>query len=71
MFLRRLQADGLITSSRQSPTSKRSSFCLTSRGRKFFEELFPRHIERVMKLVPKFDEATFKKLRAIQGDLAK
>ena len=50
-FIKRLHADELIMPIVIKPEQKRPFFQLTAKGRDLFESLFPRHIERVKKLM--------------------
>lgn len=50
-FLRRLDSDGLIMPAVAKPGQKRPPLQLTAKGQRLFESLFPRHIERVKKLM--------------------
>ena len=51
-FLKRLQSEGLITISKESPSQGRPLYILTAKGKALFEDLFPRHIKRVRNLMP-------------------
>lgn len=62
MFLRRLEKDGQIMMCPTSPSMQRPLYRLTPRAEKTFEAVFPRHIERVRKLVPKMPAAVLKSL---------
>jgi MarR family 2-MHQ and catechol resistance regulon transcriptional repressor len=64
MFLRRMESDGLIKKS-VPEGQKRPLFTLTLKGRRFFEKVFPPHIERVRQLAPIFGPATLKKLTTL------
>lgn len=64
MFLRRMESDGLIK--KNIPKGqKRPLFTLTLKGRRFFESIFPAHIERVRQLAPIFDPNTIKMLATL------
>lgn len=65
MFLRRLQADGLIEEVRLASSQKRPLFGLTKKGVAMFEGLFPRHIGRVRRLMPALPESYLVTLRKI------
>lgn len=65
MFLRRLQSEGLISVAKESPSAKRPYFRLTARGVEFFEDIFPRHIERVKKLMPTLGRGTRRELEGV------
>ena len=65
MFLKRMESDGLI--SYDIPTGqKRPEIELTTKGGKFFEELFPEHADRVKKMVHSFAPQTIKDLEKIR-----
>ena len=61
-FLRRLQADGILKKPEEG-AKKRQLLQLTDHGKKTFEDLFPRHIDRVRSLMPPLDVKTLEKLR--------
>lgn len=52
MFVRRLLREEIIEVSPETISEKRPLFCLTTRGRIDFEEIFPRHIDRVVSIMP-------------------
>ncbi len=62
MFLRRMEADGLIKPVIPKGL-KRPVFTLTTKGTAFFEKIFPAHIKRVRKLAPALKKDTIKLLR--------
>ena len=62
MFLKRMEADGLIKFAFQEK-QKRPTVEITKGGISFFESLFPRHIKRVKKLVKAFSPSTLKELQ--------
>lgn len=55
MFLRRMEADGLIKAV-IPPGQKRPLFTLTAKGIKLFEKIFPPHIGRVRTTAPVLSE---------------
>jgi len=63
MFLRRMNADGLV---KQTPQSgqKRPAYTLTPKGISFFESIFPSHIQRVRKYAPKLDSKVLNQLKS-------
>lgn len=65
MFLKRLKNDGLIEESPDSKSEKRALVCLTGAGISLFESVFPRHIERVMHLMPMLDPKMIETLLSI------
>jgi len=67
MFLKRVREDGLVTVSKLTRSEKRPLFCLTPKGTRFFEEVFPRHVRRVKLLAPQLDAKTIKKLNGLPG----
>ena len=65
MFLKRMESDGLIKF--DVPIGqKRPGIELTTKGHKFFEELFPEHASRVTKMVHSFAPQTLKDLEKIR-----
>jgi len=52
MFLKRLEKEKLINLKLVQPLSKRTFVNLTTKGRVFFEKIFPPHIKRVKYLMP-------------------
>lgn len=64
MFLRRMESDRLIKYEYEE-NQKRPVIHLTEKGTKFFEELFPRHTDRVSALVKPFSRQTKKDLEAL------
>ena len=67
-FIKRMVADGLIEPI-PGNTSNRPFYDLTKKGRAAFEDLFPRHIKRVQKLMLPLDEKTLKQLSSIREKL--
>lgn len=65
MFLKRLMSDDLVCISSQSKSKTRPLYSLTSLGNERFEDLFPRHIKRVKKLMPRLPAETLKVLKDI------
>lgn len=64
-FIRRLQKDKVIQVCPTSPSMARPLFRLTPKAEAEFEELFPRHVGRVKKRVPKLSASTLKELQKI------
>lgn len=64
MFLRRMESDRLIKYQFEE-NQKRPVIHLTDKGIKFFEDLFPRHTDRVSTLVKPFSRQTRKDLEAL------
>lgn len=65
MLLKRMVADELIEQVFLKG-QKRPVYCLTKKGLKLFEEIFPPHIERVRNLAPVLDAPALKKLHSSQ-----
>jgi len=66
MFLKRLEKDGQISVCPSSKSMQRPLFRLTPESESTFEEIFPKHIERVRRLAPKLPTKVinlFKKYR--------
>ncbi len=70
MFLRRMEADGLIKYSFPSG-QKRPEVLLTAKGVRFFEDLFPRHIGRVQNLVKPLSQQTLSELESLERRISK
>jgi DNA-binding MarR family transcriptional regulator len=64
MFLRRMEADGLVKK-RAPAGQKRPLYSLTAEGQRFFERIFPSHIQRVRSLSPVLDQKTIELLRGV------
>ena len=64
-FLKRLQAEGLIAVSEKSPSQSRPLYVLTAKGKSLFEDLFPRHIKRVRRLMPVLKATSRSELEAV------
>jgi len=65
MFLRRMEADGLIKFDLPSG-QKRPEVVLTNKGVRIFEDIFPRHGARVKMLVQPLGSQTSKELEALR-----
>jgi len=65
MFLRRMEADGLILFDLPSG-QKRPEVLLTPKGIRFFESIFPAHATRVGSLVKPFGSQTIRDLEELQ-----
>jgi DNA-binding MarR family transcriptional regulator len=63
MFLRRMEADGLVRK-KATAVQKRPVYSLTTKGRTFFEKILPPHIERVRLRAPKLNAQAIKRLWA-------
>ncbi|MGE0632898.1 MAG: MarR family winged helix-turn-helix transcriptional regulator [Pseudobdellovibrionaceae bacterium] len=64
MFLRRLEADGLIKPI-VPKGQKRAVFTLTKKGAALFERIFPSHIKRVRQFAPVLSQDTIRLLKAV------
>lgn len=65
MFLARMERDGLIE--RNIPYGKkRAEMVLTTKGSRYFERVFPRHIKRVKLLVKPLKKSTIAELNLIK-----
>ena len=64
-FLRRLEKDEIIKAVYKK-NEKRPSYTLTSNGKYFFESLFPKHLERVMKMTPSLNKKTIHQLLSVE-----
>lgn len=62
MFLKRMEADGLIEFAFQDK-QKRPSVEITKSGVSFFESFFSRHVKRIKKFVKAFSPSTLKELQ--------
>lgn len=67
-FLRRISEDGLIETSEDRGTAKRPAYKLGAKGIKYFEDIFPEHIENVEKVLEKLSEDTKETLRKIKDN---
>lgn len=66
-FLKRMISDGLVEAI-AGTSQGRPFYSLTILGREKFEDLFPRHIKRVKKLMMPLDEATLITLKKIRDE---
>ena len=66
MFLKRLESEGLTRGVPEFVGSKRVLLTLSPAGAKYFEKIFPEHVRRVKKLMPKLSTAALAELRALQ-----
>ena len=57
MFLKRLMAEKLVTSIAAPDSQKRKLFALSKKGREEFEKVFPKHIKRIQRVLPKANSA--------------
>jgi len=65
-FIRRMKKDGIIIECPHSSSTKRPCYRLSQKGIALFEEIFPKHIERVTKQIraqPKRNLAFLKKVK--------
>lgn len=67
MFLRRMESDGLIQK-KVPKGQKRPRFSLAPKGRAFFEDILPAHIQRVRNLAPVLGPETIGLLVAGRND---
>lgn len=65
MFLRRMESDGLICFDIPKG-QKRPEIKLTTKGSKFFEEIFPEHAARIKKVVHSFAPQTLMDLEKVK-----
>jgi len=65
MFVKRLLADKLIEPAYEGRSKGRPAFRLTSRGAVLFEEIFPRHIKRVRRLMLPLNQDLVAELRRV------
>lgn len=66
-FLKRLQKDELVRAVPIVAGGKRVEFTLTPKGKKIFEKIFPRHIQRVKQHCPPLDAKTIRSLHQISA----
>ena len=50
-FIKRLKEDDLVMEVREDSSRKRPKYTLTEKGRGYFEEIFPEHINEIKKVV--------------------
>ena len=61
-FLRRLKDDGLVKEVKAEGGRKRPKYELTAQGRRYFEEIFPLHIEEIKKVVEELPDTAIQSL---------
>lgn len=68
-FLKRMIADGLVETT-PGKSQGRPHYRLTSRGQNLFEDLLPRHLARIKKIMIPLDEGALEKLAIIRERVA-
>lgn len=67
-FLKRLERDKHIMVCASSRSQSRPLYRLTLKAEKIFEDIFPRHIQRVKGLVPELPESLVEKLTILSAN---